>query len=116
MSKIGAFNAIKAARVVAHDWADKIGRYYEGGRGGTGRVVRASFSTLVVYHQPYDGATNYHDAPACLKPYLDAALLKASPEIIKSALAAMKADEDAAASAAVAEHAELMRAVGLVAP
>ena len=61
---------------------------YEGGGGGIGHIVRRE-AKITVYHQPYNGANNYHDFPEKLNEALGNLI---TVEMIDKAIEVMQAD------------------------
>ena len=64
------------------EWLDLVGQPYRGGGGGVGEF----HNSRQIYHQAYDGATNYHDMPRCIEEYYYKALLSMSADIHKEVL------------------------------
>ena len=64
-------------------WRGLIGQTYAGGGGGIGKVSNAECS-LIIYHQVYDGATNYHAPPGGLNEMFKAAAIQHSGAILDS--------------------------------
>lgn len=115
MSKIDEYRSKQVAISRAKKWAGLIGKEYHGGGGGLGKLTGLTVKATV-YHQERDGATNYHDAPDDLRFAIEREIRFRFMEILEGALSAMDTQSNALAKLAHAEHAELMRAAGLVQP
>ena len=113
MSKIAEYTKLKLEVADAKAWAALIGSEYRGGGGGVGKLTSLSIKATA-YHQQYDGATNYHDAPGPLSIALGLAAGRQFSSLLDSALAQMEIALSEAAKAAHAEHSDLMNAAGLV--
>ena len=107
MNAIEAFQKKRNELATARGWAGLIGRPYCGGGGGIGEV-RSADAGFTIYHQPTDGATNYHTNPTCLRPYIERVVLSDATSIIGRALDLMAADVAEAARKARAEAEEVL--------
>lgn len=107
MNAIEYFQQKRAALRAAESWRALIGKRYSGGGGGTGNVCNATV-TLTIYHQEYDGATNYHEAPHELLGFVEMIVLQRDVALIDAALAAMREDVRVAAEKASAEAHEVL--------
>lgn len=105
---IEAFHLKQSQLTNALDWFALYDKSYSGGGGGTGEFVNPHI-TLTIYHQAYDGATNYHDAPKELQFYLKKQIEKCSHLIAAQAIAEMKEDLKKLAELAKAEAEEILR-------
>ena len=107
MNAIEAFQQKRRALRDAESWRALIGKRYGGGGGGTGNVCKAVV-TLTVYHQEYDGATNYHEAPHELRGFIERIAMQRGVELIDEALAVMRMDVRSAAEKAAGEANEVL--------
>ena len=96
----------------ARGWVEMIGKRYEGGGGGIGKIVNCTL-LMEVYSQSYDGATNYHDCPKELAVAMAEVIKQDSHQIIDKAIAIMELRAKELAKAAHEEHTLLMGAAGL---
>lgn len=75
MSFIVNYKKAKYNFIQSKQWFELIGQPYSGGGGGIGKVHSVSIgcgdSAPTIYHQAYNGATNYHYMPIDLKPYVE---------------------------------------------
>lgn len=117
-SKIETYIAAKQEHSACMDWAQLIGKRYFVGDGGVGALATLKLSTLpeslpAILYPQNNGGQNYHTVPIQLVPYLEAAILAKSTEIISMAVAALEKDLQTAAQAALEEHTALMQEAGL---
>ena len=110
MNAIEWFQAQKLALYRAEEWAALVGKRYEGGGGGYGEV-RPPVVTMTVYHQPYDGATNYHEAPKEMRKCIEQVVLRDSARIIAGALGIMRERVALAAKKATREAEDVLAEV-----
>ena len=86
MNAIDKYNQAKQEFQQFERWAGLINKEYFGGTRGKGgeygRVISAN-GTLTIYHQEYDGATNYHDIPNEYKSVLSVAMQNKSAILIE---------------------------------
>lgn len=111
-TEIEKYQKAKRELSFAQAWASLIGVPYQGGGGGIGEVVRLTVQAEV-YHQPYNGANNYHDIPPRLAEYISSAVKVNFGKLLADSLAAMDMEVKKLAEIAVKEHAELMDAAGI---
>lgn len=64
-------------------WRSLIGKTYNGGWGGIGRIKEASCS-MTIYHQTYDGSINYHESEKKLAPLFEKAAIQCQKEILNN--------------------------------
>lgn len=102
MNAIQWFQLQKANLADARSWAGLIGKKYSGGGGGYGEITKVN-AIVTVYHQEYDGATNYHEAPKAMREAIEATIREQGGQIIASALARLEAYVRDAAKKAEAE-------------
>ena len=113
MSAISDFQKMHSACLYAKRWVDLIGSSYKGGGGGIGKVAHTSCCNIELYHQAYDGATNYHEASGEeLKTALNTAFQAKASEIIKDALATMENQRVNLAAAAKSEAESIIALAG----
>lgn len=112
MSAIDEYRKHKEAMRHAEHWAALIGRRYHCGGGGIGEVKSVEVDATV-YHQEYDGATNYHAVPQGLRLALQSRIKAAFRDLLREALSDMEEERIKLAEAAHAEHAKLMAEAGL---
>lgn len=102
MNAIDKYNETKYKAQRFEQWAGKLGKEYFGGTRGEGNqygeIISAS-GHLTIYHQEYDGATNYHEMDKNFDYLLSAAmktnghlLVKEMREILSKELEAAKAE------------------------
>lgn len=88
MSAADKFNAAKRSLQIFRSWKSLIGKEYTGGTRGKGgeygEVVRAVF-TCEIYHQEYDGATNYHRSNQAYQEVLNEAARQHASAILDTA-------------------------------
>jgi hypothetical protein len=113
MTKIDEYKKAKRVKRDAEKWISLIGREYRGGGGGIGGLRSVSVKAEI-YHQEYNGATNYHSIPADLAPYIDRVVLRMFPAIFIEALAAVDASITDLAKQSLAEYKEQLEAEGLI--
>jgi len=112
MTAIAAFNAFQRELRYAEGWSALIGKPYHGGGGGVGAISGVTFNATV-YHQEYDGATNYHDVPDGLKIALAKAIRRNFKTLLAEALDQMQQEKKALAAKALEEQKLLMAEAGL---
>lgn len=110
MNAIEWFQEKKRCLRDAQSWAALIGKKYSGGGGGFGEVCRVN-AVFTIYHQPYDGATNYHEAPKALREAIESVLKSRARAIIDEALSVLDAEVKTAAKKAAAEAEEVLAEV-----
>lgn len=75
MSFIVNYKNAKYNFTQSKQWFELIGQPYSGGGGGFGVVLSVTLANgndaPTIYHQAYNGATNYHYMPIDLKPYVE---------------------------------------------
>ena len=113
MNSLKLYNDHKLAIKNANHWAGLIGKKYNGGGGGTGNIASLTISTRI-YHQEYDGATNYHEIPEVFGKYLAKTVLKNFDKLKQEALDLMEADRLDLARKTEEEHKFLMKEAGLM--
>ena len=106
MPKVEEYRAAKRALREAEQVADLIGKEYHGGGGGIGKIHSLSIA-MEVYHQEYNGATNYHRAKS-LDSAMSAVARAIAPKLIADAIERLKADVAILAKAAHKEQAALL--------
>lgn len=104
---ISAFQTKQRELKAAKQWFSLYSKPYHGGGGGIGRFVNPSIS-LEIYHQEYDGATNYHKPSKEFGHYLDKAVESFSKQIVEKALALLKNDVKDLAVKAAAEAQQIL--------
>lgn len=121
MNKIEEYRQMKRHADHASAWLSLHGNEYFGGARGKGGQY-GSFIThgvsvqgLQIYHQEYDGATNYHECPIELAREIGAVLVTTGVglEVIRQALASLQNKAQRAATEALEEHKALIQAAGL---
>jgi len=114
MSSILEYQRYKQNLESTKKWLALIGARYEGGGGGTGHIhgVRTKFA---IYHQAYDGATNYHEIPNNdFQMELDRAVYNSLKETIKTAVSEMEKNLSELAVFAKAEAEAITKDTGLI--
>ena len=113
--KVDDFKRLSAELHWAKNWFGKYGREYHGGGGGIGDLASAHNDklNLTIYHQPSDGATNYHEIPKEFVPYMLKAIRNEFKSLATKAIEMMEADLKKAADEARTEYAGLMKSAGL---
>lgn len=96
----------------AQAWLGLIGSPYCGGGGGVGEL-KAVDMTAVVYHQPSDGATNYHDIPKILAQEIAALLKNQFTDVSAQAMKNLSQKINEARIQAIKEHESLLREAGI---
>lgn len=86
MNAIDKYKKEKRELGYSESWRDLIGSPYSGGGGGIGMICNAYIHTITVYHQPYDGANNYHEMPESLKPFFNQVLKSEGKSLIDKAV------------------------------
>ncbi len=109
---IEKYSALKEQKRWADEWIALYGAPYSGGGGGIGKVSSLE-AKATIYHQAYNGATNYHDIPKEFIPYFVSAAKLFFPQIIKAAQFAQDEELKEWAAKALAEHGRLIAAAGL---
>jgi hypothetical protein len=104
MSKLDEFNLKKSHVYFADAWSYMIGKRYDGGGGGTGRLHGVKFQKVELYYQALDGAKNYHQPPDSFIPYLEKSTEILFTQILELALGLQKEDLRLAALAALKEN------------
>ncbi len=114
MSAIHEYHRYKQSLESTKKWLALIGARYEGGGGGTG-YVHGVHTEFTIYHQAYDGATNYHEMPnRDFQIELDRAVYNHLKEIIKSAISEMEKNLSELAVFAKAEAETITKDTGLI--
>lgn len=115
---IKKYQGAKREHYECTEWAALIGSPYRGGGGGVGNLISvrlmAGDGAPTVYHQRYDGATNYHRMPYALAPHLEAAIKARFGELLEDALGRQNAALKKAAEDAAKEHGELLKQLELL--
>lgn len=114
MRDIDKFTKYQQELGYAAHWAGLIGKPYHGGGGGIGDITGVTLN-VTVYHQAYDGATNYHEVPDALKVELAKAVRRNFKTLLAEAQEAMQVEKKALAAKALEEQSKLMTEAGLVA-
>ena len=95
-SKIEKYKKLKNEHKKCKDWANLIGSTYNGGGGGVGKIVSVDLcigdNAPTIYHQAYNGATNYNRMPIELKKYLEQAIRENMSALIERAFFLQVAD------------------------
>lgn len=110
MSKTDDFNLARQKLASFRGWSSKIGKRYQSGAGGEGSVTSAKF-TCTIYHQPYDGANNYHDPDKDFLSVMAAAAKEFAPQILKRAEMLLEDQLRVAALAASKEAQDVLAAI-----
>ena len=88
-SKIETYKKMKNGQQKCKEWASLIGKPYSGGGGGIGKIVSVALcagdNAPTIYHQAYNGATNYHRMPDELRNYLEFAICENVGALIERA-------------------------------
>lgn len=115
MSYIEDYKAFKHKFNKCEEWSNLIGKEYKGGGGGIGRlekiVIAMDGLSPQVYHQAFNGATNYHCMPPEFKDYVEYAIKQHSKLIMNTALEKMKYDVRMIAEQAKQEYESLLKDV-----
>jgi len=92
MSALQEYQNYKNALSQAGNWFALLGKPYDGGGGGTGNIPAHGVTVKFdIYHQPYDGATNYNEIPnRDTQEALNKAVYEKLPKLIGIALADME--------------------------
>lgn len=83
MSAILEYQRVKREFLDFENLLALVGKPYGGGGGGIGGYVNAHFS-VSIYHQEYDGATNYHEVEKSIQYIVNDAALKMAPQIMET--------------------------------
>ena len=114
MSAIQEYHRYKQSLELTKKWLALIGSRYEGGGGGIGRL-NGVHTRFAIYHQAYDGATNYHEIPNNdFQLALDRAVYNNLKEIIKTAVSTMETNLKELAVYAKAEADAIAKDAGLI--
>lgn len=113
MSSVDKYKILKRDARDAKEWAGMLGKSYRGGGGGIGSVVTACIKAATIYYQEYNGATNYHDVPTALIPYLEQAIKNQFSALLAKAIQTLDEDLSVAASDAAMELKQAMEDAGL---
>jgi hypothetical protein len=112
MRDIDKFTKYQQEIGYATGWAGLIGKPYHGGGGGVGEITGITLN-VTVYHQEYDGATNYHDVPDALKVELARAVRRNFKTLLAEAQEAMQMEKKVLATRALEEQSKLMAEAGI---
>jgi hypothetical protein len=114
MSKISDCEKLRHEIAKSKQWFALLGSPYRGGGGGVGKISSVK-CTLEIYHQEYDGASNYHKISGAVEAELDLVFREAAPALLKKAFENLEEKRIEAARLAVAEHTRLLEESGLTA-
>lgn len=114
---IERYNAAKRGDEEIREWAGMLGKRYEGGGGGYGRLCSLELSSgknaPTIYYQHGNGDTSYHPMPEVLRAHLQAEIAANFPNLLAGARARYTEALRKCADEAIAEHAALLKAAGL---
>lgn len=113
MSDISEFLKFKREHSRATEWANLLGAPYHGGGGGIGALTMLK-AEMKIYHQAYNGATNYHEPPELMRKAIERQISLRFKDIVSGALADLSKQREALAAKAQEEHASLMVEAGLI--
>lgn len=106
-SKIEEYKDIKNKFCKSKEWFELIGKPYNGGGGGIGKlhsVTLDSRNPPTIYHQAYNGATNYHYMPDVMKPYVEQIIKNNFKELFEKAFKLFEQDVSNKAEEAKREY------------
>ena len=97
------------------EWYELVGKPYIGGGGGIGKLHSITFDggkfSPTVYHQAYNGATNYHQMPSKLLPYFEQVIKNNFRDLFTKAMKLYSEDIEKCAVQAKLEYEEIQESI-----
>lgn len=112
MSAIEKFTAYTDEQRRSIRWLSMLGKEYNGGGGGIGRVCRVALKAEI-YFQDYDGSQNYHEMPSALVDAMQMAIIKNFGVLAMEAQTIIDETARELALKSVSEYASLLASAGL---
>lgn len=114
-SKIQELKELKYHYVQCKEWYELVGKPYIGGGGGIGKLHSITFDggkfSPTVYHQAYNGATNYHQMPKELFPYFEQVIKNNFRDLFTKAMEMYSVDIEKCAVQAKREYEEIQESI-----
>lgn len=96
MTPYEIYQKARSQRAECENWSKMIGKPSERATAYHLGKVTSSSGTFTIHYQPYDGATNYHDAPKPLVEVLQKVMTDNAKMLIDQCLVLLREREDVA--------------------